>query len=195
MNAREREAAERLEQWLTEADFGSHGPKAAMMRHDIRTILAAVRQHERLANEGLTEKESRFIRDFWRPALEPKAGSISTIIAKIQAQLAAALQLRDLLLSDPPASREDVALAVREETAKTIVEYIEQQHAMVLSLFDIPDRHGAFVSDITSGIRRRFGLAAPQPAEPACQMCGGRGWDSQYPRSSVPLHCPSCAGR
>lgn len=53
----------------------------------------------------------------------------------------------------------DALLAEAERrAAKTAIEYIEQQNVMVVDLFGGYDRHGAFVSDVAAGLRRRFNL-------------------------------------
>lgn len=171
MTANEREDVEKIrKRWKQPmGDFA----RIAYSDADIESLLDIIDRHDRLANEGLNQDEQDELtveRKFW---FESGAGALIYIAEKLQAQLAAALQLRDLLLSDPPASREDVVLAVREETARECAKLALDQDAI----------------NSVQAIRRRFGLAAPQPAEPKeCHYCQGTG------DGGPSLYCPRCGG-
>ena len=189
MNANERQLRVAAQHWLDE-----HGdmPGTALLRG----LLAILDRQDRMANEGLTEADIKYLeattqnvarqvelgnRDTWLLSLRDFLG----VIVKLQAQNAELRQLRDLLLNDLVGSDERLA-AVREETAKECLR--------ILDGISCYTADGEQVRKwCVRAIRRRFNLHQPvaQPAEKTyqeCQYCQGTG------DGGPSLYCPRCGG-
>lgn len=184
MNAREREAAERLEAWLF--DSSATSPDA----DDISTILAAVRRHDRLASEGLTEEEQQHIEvigDRNDLSIHDYGWMVAaSVIAKLQAQLAAA--------KERTSEAEGIASDALEDRGLPRIEEVRRETARQIAELNCITEYAAV------RIRRRFSLAAPQPAgtpQAVCQRCGGRGEVNQGQHNDPEFDgddCPDCAG-
>lgn len=191
MNAHEREATERLEGWI----FGSSNTPADA--DNIRTVLAAVRRHERLASEGLTEEELEDVEIFRNemPAGKTIVGeTVLHVIAKLQAQLAAAKEAITVAEGIASDALEDRGLPrieeVRRETARECAQLAFHQGAI----------------NSAQAIRRRFGetilmsqVSDPNSFEPSvmpvvCQRCNGYGCISHMDGTGGTDDCPACSG-
>lgn len=88
---------------------------------ELRRIKAIIDRDQELADEPLTAYQKERLAS-WLGRGDYRGGmELEGIVQKLQVALAEADELRRVLLSDPPASREDVVAQVRYETAKEIV--------------------------------------------------------------------------
>lgn len=194
MNARERTAAERLEQWQFDSSAAPPDPD------DIRTVVAAVRRWDRLANEELTDDDKNFIeatiesinvnnsndRRYLSAHADYLCVGLMSIVKRLQAHLAAA--------KDAVAVAEGIASDALEDRGLPRIEEVRRETARQIAELNCITEYAAV------RIRRRFSLAAPQPAgtpQAVCQRCGGRGEVNQGQHNDPEFDgddCPDCAG-
>lgn len=195
MNAKEREDVEKIrKRWKQPmGDFA----RIAYSDADIESLLDIIDRHDRLANEGLTEEEQQniaIIGDLNDLSIHDHGWMVvASVVVKLQARLADALSLRDVLLNDYVGENAKL-LAVREEAARECMRLIEAALLPEVMVYGGTVRN--WVQIAKEVICRRFSLAASQPAEPAevCQRCNGtrsiNTGPGDYGDEYIP--CPDC---